>query len=353
MVSTTQRFTLEVREWNSTHKKKKLILYYFGSKHSSNDFFKKLLTRHHVPLQNNWGFLLYYLCSQIPFLTAITIPQTIDSSGLLLRYGTELQFSSKEIKDGSEFLNQFGLVPFGKFVCLNVRDDQFIGQIRTTKILKHTPRNSNIETYLDAATYLAERGYTVFRMGSSVKDQMSSPQPRVIDYATNGMRTEFLDIFLGAHCRFAISTGSGWDEIPKIFGRPVMLVNIISVLGINEITRPVLIFPKQLLDLTSNQLIPITSALDQGSATQSHLNYFLDNGIGVVDLSAEDLTAAASEMAARVEGIFVETADQKQMQAKLRLILRAHPNLQPTPDYYPIRAEFASCFLSRYPHFLQ
>ena len=353
MVSTTQRLTLEVREWNLTHKKKTLIFYYFGSRNSSNNFFRGMLVRHHLSLKNNWGFILYYLCSQVSFLTAHTIQQTIDKSGLITKYGTELQFSAQEISDGNEFLHKFGLAPFGKFVCLNVRDDRFLGQTRSKKVLKHAPRNSKIQTYLGAATHLADRGYTVFRMGLSVNDQMSSQHPRIIDYATNGMRTEFLDVFLGAHCRFAISTGSGWDEIPKIFRRPIIFTNIVPVLEFNEITRPVLIFPKQLLDLNSNQLISINDAIERDLANQSNANYLQENGVGVVDLSDEDLAAAASEMVSRVEGTFVETPEQQKLQLKLKDILLNHPKLQPTPGHFPIRAEFASCFLSRYPHFLE
>ena len=46
------------------------------------------------------------------------------------------------------------------------------------------------------------------------------------------------------------------------------------------------------------------------------------------------------------------TPEQKEMHAKLKHILSTHPKLQPSPNYYPIRAQFASCFLSRYPNFL-
>jgi hypothetical protein len=69
-------------------------------------------------------------------------------------------------------------------------------------------------------------------------------------------------------------------------------------------------------------------------------------------LSSEELVEAVTEMAQRVEGTFVETPEQKEMQAKLKRILSTHPQLQPSPNYYPIRAQFASCFLSRYPNFL-
>jgi len=70
------------------------------------------------------------------------------------------------------------------------------------------------------------------------------------------------------------------------------------------------------------------------------------------DLSSEELVDAVTEMAQRVQGTFIETPEQKEMQAKAKHILSTHPKLQPSPNYYPIRAQFASCFLSRYPNFL-
>jgi hypothetical protein len=80
---------------------------------------------------------------------------------------------------------------------------------------------------------------------------------------------------------------------------------------------------------------------------------YADAGVAIIDMSSDELLAAVIEMAARVEGTFVESPEQKQMQAKLKHVLNTHPKLQPTPDYYPIRSEFASCFLSRYPNFLE
>ena len=79
---------------------------------------------------------------------------------------------------------------------------------------------------------------------------------------------------------------------------------------------------------------------------------YADSEIAIRDMSSDELVAAVTEMAARVEGTFVETPEQKQMQAKLKHVFSAHPKLQPTPNYYPIRAEYASCFLSNYPNFL-
>ena len=352
-MATTTQSILEVHDWNLTNRRKKIILYFFGSRYSSNDFLKKLLMRHNYSLQNNWGFLLYFLCAKVSFLIAPTQYQTMDKTGLFDKYCIPLQFSTEEISVGNEFLSQFELVPFNKFVCLNVRDDSYLEKTRgKQKFLKHTTRNSAISTYQTAAEYLAEKGYIVFRMGVTAKDKLVSPHSGVIDYATNGMRTELLDIYLGAICGFCISTCSGWDEIPKMFKRPVLLANIVPILEINVLTRHVLIYPKQLIDFKTKQLLTLKAALDRGLANQSNSYHLQENSVEVVDLTSDELLAAVAEMSARIEGTFIETPEQKLMQAKLRHALSTHPKLQPTPNYYPIRAEFASCFLSRYPNFL-
>jgi putative glycosyltransferase (TIGR04372 family) len=189
-------------------------------------------------------------------------------------------------------------------------------------------------------------------MGAMVKQALVSKHPRVIDYAANGMRTEFLDVFLGAHCSFCISTGSGWDGVPTIFRRPIMFVNHLPIFGSSAITLPLTLYPKLLVDQRTLTAQSLTELIQRDLSTPHNSAAYADAGVEIRDLSSEELVEAVTEMAQRVEGTFVETPEQKEMQAKLKHILSTHPKLQPTPNYYPIRAEFASCFLSRYPNFL-
>jgi putative glycosyltransferase (TIGR04372 family) len=195
-------------------------------------------------------------------------------------------------------------------------------------------------------------GYTVFRMGAIVREPLVSKHPRVVDYATNGMRTDFLDVFLGAHCSFCISTGSGWDSVPTIFRRPIMLVNHLPTFDTSTITLPIMIYPKTLSDKQTRNNLSLEEIRTKHVVNSRFSNEFADAGVEIRDLSSEELVEAVTEMAQRVEGTFVETPEQKEMQAKLKHILSTHPKLQPKPNCYPIRAEFASCFLSRYPNFL-
>ena len=70
-----------------------------------------------------------------------------------------------------------------------------------------------------SAEALADRGFYVIRMGKKVNAAINSSQPNVIDYATNGMRSDFMDIYLGAKCSFCISSNFGPLNLFEIFGK--------------------------------------------------------------------------------------------------------------------------------------
>ena len=346
----TEITRLETIDYNNHHAKKLLTIYYFGSKVPSNNFLREMWNRNLPSVRGHWGWLINAITSKLANMNSSTDSTNIDLSGFLLS-GTKPILALKR-KHRSEIDLIKNLCNGDSFVCLNVRDCAFMSATRTRDLSYHNYRDSNISTYVKAAEALAEMGYTVFRMGAIVKEPLISKHPRVIDYATNGMRSEFLDIFLGAHCTFCISTGSGWDSVPTIFRRPIMLVNHLPTFETSTITLPITIFPKLLADQGALPSLSLTGVIQKDLATHHDSAAYADAGVEIRDLSSEELVEAVTEMAQRVEGTFVETPEQKEMQVKLKHILSTHPKLQPTPNYYPIRAEFASCFLSRYPNFL-
>ena len=306
----------------------------------------------------DWGWLLNDISKRLKSTDFYQETTNLDREGRLISFPPILNFSEIEMAVGEKFLHKINISNREKFVCLNVRDSSFLASTDNLDWSKsrdwsyHNYRDSDISTYVAAADALADLGYTVFRMGAIVEKPLISKHPRVIDYATNGMRTEFLDIFLGAHCNFCVSTGTGWDCIPQIFRRPSLYVNLVPIFLHECVVRDLLIYPKILQDnLTKNDL-GLDEIIDRKVHGSGFSAEYADAGVAIRDMNSDELVAAVTEMAARVEGTFVETPEQKQMQTKLKHILSAHPTLQPTPNYYPIRAEFASCFLSNYPQFL-
>ena len=117
--------------------------------------------------------------------------------------------------------------------------------------------------------------------------------------------------------------------------------------------RDLLIYPKILQDNLTKKDLGLDEIIERNVVGSLFSAEYADAGVAIRDMSSDELVAAVTEMVARVDGTFVETPEQKQMQEKLKLVLSTHPKLQPTPNYYPIRAQFASCFLSNYPKFLE
>jgi putative glycosyltransferase (TIGR04372 family) len=335
-----------------------LNIYCFESLNSANKYLESLWKETLTCFTGNFGWALLDLARRIKKIDFFVETEAIDRGDVVSRFHPIVNIPEDDVSLGFRFLANFGVDIESKFVCLNVRDENFlkfsqpIGWHSKRDWGYHGYRDSDIRTYLNSAETLAELGYTVFRMGAIVKDTLGSQHPKVIDYATNGMRTEFLDIFLAANCKFCISSGSGWDSVVQLFRRNLMWVNYLPMLNPAMHTTNVLVYPKSLIRSDSREVMSLRQSIEANVAPAYSSKQFKDAGVEIRDLSSEELVEAVTEMAQRVEGTFVETPEQKEMQAKLKHILSTHPKMQPSPNYYPIRAQFASCFLSRYPNFL-
>ena len=81
-------------------------------------------------------------------------------------------------------------------------------------------------------------------MGAIVEKPFKSKNPKIIDYANSNLRSDFMDIYLGAKCTFCISTGSGFQCLPVLFRKPIIDLSFTN---------------KMLLDLTCLQAFQANS----------------------------------------------------------------------------------------------
>ena len=350
---------LELSKGADSLRTKGINVYAVRSVKSANTYLEKMWKRTVPLISGNLGWLIVDLFSRFPKNNVCIETTDCDRNGLLIQYPPCLTFKPKEIIHGNNFLKSAGLEDGQKFVCLHVRDGSYLekswnhfGYSQGHDWSHHDYRNSKISTYVAAAEALADMGYTVFRMGSIVEKPLISKHPRVIDYATNGMRTEFLDIFLGAHCTFCVSTGSGWDSIPQIFSRPSLYVNFLPYVTMECLVRDLIIYMKKIVDVETKLTLNLNELISRDIQTTYRAHNYVTARAEFRDMTSDELVEAVTEMAARVEGTFIETPEQKLMQKKLKHVLSTHPKLQPNPGYYPIRVEFASCFLSNNSNFL-
>ena len=254
-----------------------------------------------------------------------------DAFALFDKMPPHLSFTSEEILEGEKFLDSVRIHPAQKFICLAVRDSSYKrAQFEDRDIAKDDYRNNDIRNYQEVAEQLAKDGYLVFRMGAKVERPFVSNSPQVIDYASNGMRSEFLDIYLGANCELFISSVLGIDSIPEIFRRPRVLTNYIPIGNFGKYGPRDLIIPKQYWlksesrFLRFSEIVASTNGL--GSCTSSYEYEKAD--ITLIENTPTEILHATRELLDRHHGNFAQFGQDNQLISKF---WSYYYRLQPAP----------------------
>ena len=150
-----------------------------------------------------------------------------DINDLFNKFESSFYFTDQEIKNGENILKKMGIQKNSEFVCFTVRDSAYLdSNFKDFDFSYHNYRDCNIENFLLAAETLADRGYYVLRMGKVVSSKLNSNNLKIIDYANSQFRSDFMDIYLGANCKFILTTQTGYDAIPYVFRKPAAAISI-------------------------------------------------------------------------------------------------------------------------------
>ena len=125
----------------------------------------------------------------------------------------------------------------------------------------HSYRNCDVNDFLKCCDYLTKKGFYIFRMGKKVKQKININNNRVIDYASNGMQSDFLDIYLGAKCSFWISTGTGLDSLAQVFRIPSVFTNEVPLKGVRTTHTNSIFILKHLFDYKKKRKLSISEIL--------------------------------------------------------------------------------------------
>ena len=242
-----------------------------------------------------------------------------DAYGLYGKMQPHIQFSKSESKKGEDFLDSVRNFAGQKFVCVTVRDSSYKRDQFEKRDLRHDDyRNNDITNFQDIAEKLASDGYLVFRMGAKVERPFVVDKSGVFDYASNGMRTDFLDVYLSANCEIFISTVLGLDSIPEIFRVPRVLTNYIPIANFGKYGPNDLIIPKQYwIDrearfMSFSEIVASKNAL--GSCTSSY--EYQRAGLKLVENTPQEITLATQEVLARKNGTWQTTNEAELLQQK-------------------------------------
>lgn len=264
--------------------------------------------------------------------------QPVDLHGLLDRYPPHLAFTPEEEERGKSGLREMGIEPDSRFVCFHARDGMWIRRAHPRVVSVYgdwtlaESRNSFTGNYLLAAEKLTDLGYYAIRMGKYVAEPISTPNPRVIDYATI-FHSDFMDVFLSARCAFFIGQDSGMTSLPMIFRRPMALVNIFPLEQMDYCTnKPNIFIPKMLYSAEKGRLLTFRETMEFGLGG-SYLKTPEDQAIcerlslEIVENTPEEIAGVALEMHQNLQSIFESTDEDEQLQSRFLSLVRRYQEI--------------------------
>lgn len=277
-----------------------------------------------------------------------------DVHNLLDRMPPHLSFTPEEDLRGKAGLKAMGIPDGSEFICLIVRDSLYLKSIAPNGNPDyydyHNHRDCDVQNYVLAAEALADLGYYVIRMGAVVKAAFYSSHPKVIDYATNGMRSDFMDIYLGAKCKFCISNSTGFDAVPYIFRRPIVYVDHVPLAIVTTFSSKFLITTKKHWLHGKGRLMTFREIFDSGAAYFLHSKQYADMGIDLIESTRGEIAAVVLEMEGRLKGTWQTTEEDEELQRRFWEIypVNARDADRNRPLHGKIRARFGCQFLRDY-----
>ena len=278
------------------------------------------------------GWLMKYVCLLLKWLPkgkehvlVIAGYGEFSARWTLSRTLAHLSFSPEEEKKGKEALAKMGVPVDREYVCIYARDSAYMGQQFPGRDWNyHNYRDDSIQDYLPAAEMLTQRGYFVIRMGHIVKENLKTSNPMIIDYAANGFRSDFLDIYLPAKCHFFLGNPSGLIAIPAIFRRPIAYVNFSQPGALyNWDLNGIFIWKRVWLRregrfLTFREMLQLNLPID---FDRKDLKRIADLGeIDIVDNSPGEIRDLAIEMEERILGTWRMPQEAQALQEKIKAL---------------------------------
>jgi len=165
---------------------------------------------------------LYWFNQIVPGGSAHEVETSIEDTHRLLPGGSiHLSFTAREDRKGTELLEGLGISPEAKFVTIHNRDGAYLKTTQPfTNYAYHDYRDSDISSFMLAVEWLVNQGYWVVRMGVAADSPITTNNPMIIDYASQG-RSDFLDVYLAAKSTFHVGDCTGINEMHRAFRRPI------------------------------------------------------------------------------------------------------------------------------------
>jgi len=250
---------------------------------------------------------------------AVAIYESARSYEIYSRWGTRpaiFQLTARDRQAGQDILKQMGLPPNAWFVCLHAREGGYAAYDEHL----HSYRNVDIEDYAPAIEEITNRGGWCIRMGDPTMTP-KKPQKQVIDYAVSEFRSDRMDVFLAATCRFMLGCASGLAHLVTMFGRPSVMVNMAPLSGAYSSGVKDLAIPQR-LRAADGRILSFEEIMSSDIANLRATAEFESRGLQLIRATPDEIRELVVEMMDRLDGAVDYGADDEARQERFRKLFR-------------------------------
>jgi putative glycosyltransferase (TIGR04372 family) len=223
-----------------------------------------------------------------------------------------LTLSGEDYERGWNCLKSLGVPKDAWFVTLHVREPGW----RDGGSRCESFRNADITTYLPAIKAITDAGGWVLRMGDQ---EMSKLQlmPQVIDYAHSQAKSDWMDVFLCAQCRFMMGTSSGLCVVAATFGVPLVMTNMLPGYAVYHFTSKDLLIPRLCFSKDKERCLNFSELISPPVGTATTQFHFDNRNI---QINPEEIKALVEEMLEKRMGTLKYSEEDEILQKEFKQI---------------------------------
>jgi len=247
-----------------------------------------------------------------------------------------LSLTQEDRESGRKTLEQMGIPKGSWFVCFHARESGFSPEDETV----HSYRNSDVMAFMPSLREIRRRGGWCIRMGDPSMKALPTIEG-VIDYAHLPLRSDQMDVFLCASCRFFLGNTSGLSMMSTVFGVPCALANMIPLTSMGWLPGDLFI-PKLLRKRNEPRYLSFNEILASEIGNYRMSSFYRDAGIEIEDNSPEDIFDLTVEMLDRLDGHEDKYRDYLKLQEAFARLLK------PQHYAYGTAARIGGLFLAKH-----
>jgi len=181
----------------------------------------------------------------------------------------------------------------------------------------HDYVNADIKKTLSAIEdFVENRELFAVRIGVHNDESIYTNSHKIIDFSTSDKRSDFLDIYLSANCRFLVCGANGVAATSEVFRRPICYVNWTTIKYSYYLLPNSLFIPKKMWLISEKRYLTLPEFFEFNVDEFLDSKQFIEAGIEVIENTENEILDAINEMESRLNGCWQTTDEEEILQKK-------------------------------------